>query len=373
MIITNESKANPQSQTAASAEGNPQLVVAETESHPPPYEPRPSLAEPSPHSPSTSNRASGPVPLEFTYDGKRPFVEEGYDPLNPPPPSFRRPQTDSGFSPAERQKRIPFRMLQIPSQPRYTLASGFQPIYSVHLLAPYDIQPADFSRFLSDLHFIGAKSISSIPMRALAGSINVTTRLTLAGFVVSKIIQRGILAGRALPKEALRLVEVWNTEFFLKRGVNVWIRRGSKRVTGTPQEKALSEVEFEEARNVSSSQGFGRYGGGGGSGGKRRFEGRGTQSEGGIRDGRRLERLSRHHQRRSLSLTKTRSHEGTIETTPRRFSTQELSRRRTHSLVVHHSEVTSSSESDVTPNVRSPSFKQSVKHYLRVKKKKCYV
>lgn len=208
------------------------------ESAPPPYaypEPRDSPAANVPFSPP-----DGPPPAfageGFTYTGERPTTTGDYNPLNPAPPCFARPLPPT-------PSRTFFPWITIPAQTRYSLDSGFVPLYDVRALSPHDVLPTDFARFLSDCHVVGTLSSGS---RVLAQAVPVVNKFGLTGRLLSMAVQKGVLGGKV--KEVSALVDAWNEAFFKPRGVAVWLRQGGKRISGTADAKALSNHHIAQQR-----------------------------------------------------------------------------------------------------------------------------
>jgi len=199
-----------------------------TTDSPPPYLPTYPSRDVGGFTPETS-RSYGTVPASFNYTGQRPNIEAEYNPLVPAPPCFLRPV------PTATSSHPTFSPITIPSRNRYSLDRGFDPLYDYSTLGLYDVQPEDFARFLSDCHIVGSLSSSK---RALGNAVPITFRMGIPGIIISKTIQKLVLAKSV--NDVVHLVDTWNTAFFLPRRMSVWVRQGCKRVSGTPQERALS-------------------------------------------------------------------------------------------------------------------------------------
>jgi len=113
-----------------------------------------------------------------------------------------------------------------------------------------DFPPIGGYGFLSDCHTVGSLSRSR---RILGKAVPVINKIGIYGIVLSKVIQRLVLT-KSL-NDVVRLVDAWNTAFFLPRRVSVWVRKGRKRISGAPQERELSNYLLmrwrgEERRGV---------------------------------------------------------------------------------------------------------------------------
>ncbi|KZT23391.1 hypothetical protein NEOLEDRAFT_1049519, partial [Neolentinus lepideus HHB14362 ss-1] len=138
--------------------------------------------------------------------------------LDPPPPSFSRP--------------VPQYVAYEPFPTMVTLGlgkdlgDGFMEmpppsVVQPHPFARHDVQEADWLRFLADIKAAGKLSTRE---NVTAAVLPMTMNLGLTGMLVSKGIQNRQIKKKQEP--CGRLVDAWNSYFFLPRRLEVILAKG---------------------------------------------------------------------------------------------------------------------------------------------------
>ncbi|KAA1471628.1 hypothetical protein DENSPDRAFT_743910, partial [Dentipellis sp. KUC8613] len=150
----------------------------------------------------------------FTYTGKAPSKR---DPLNPPPPSFTRPQDPQSPHPRLHEP------IRIAAQDASTLSKGFVPVFPApQLLMAHDVQPADLARLLEDCHLVSAESVGQ---RVAANVAPLVLGVGfLPGLFVTRAIEKRMKRGNV--GDVVGLVEVWDQAFFAPRRLRITMQRG---------------------------------------------------------------------------------------------------------------------------------------------------
>lgn len=178
--------------------------------------------------------------LAFTMRLQQRFAKKTADIFNPPCPSLQRPVpnniSEANFHPYQCLGRGDL------------AADGFKSTFLGAVMTPRDVSTADWFRFLQDLT---VASRLSGPQEALAGITPVTKRLSLPGFLVTKLIRYSVIRKRE--PLIFDTVEEWNARFFSTRGIDVFIHNGSERLTSTTVGGAIPPLEAKFWRNSSNA------------------------------------------------------------------------------------------------------------------------
>ena len=176
---------------------------------------------------------------------KQRFARSPGDVWSKPAPSF-------GRSPQQGCRYAPFQPFSLPAAGEQ-LADGFKPLYPGRILADHDVSAADWSRFLEDIQVAGRMTGAQQVISQVAP---VTAHLGATGYFVTKAIQKRMKRGKE-PVIA-ETIEMWQQNFFLRRGVDVYVRDTEGRITGLAPGEPLpginhsAPVELEHNRNDDS-------------------------------------------------------------------------------------------------------------------------
>ncbi|TKY88271.1 hypothetical protein EX895_002623 [Sporisorium graminicola] len=179
----------------------------------------------SPYAHSKDWRAS-PSDLELTgfpeqklmLRVKQRFSRSPGDVWSKPAPSFGRPP-QQGWSYAA------FQPFSLPASGEQ-LADGFKPLYPGRILANHDVSAADWCRFLEDLSVAGRMTGAQ---QVISNFAPVTAHLGATGFLVTKALQKRMKRGKE--PVITETVEMWEQNFFLPRGLDVYVRDTEGRMT----------------------------------------------------------------------------------------------------------------------------------------------
>lgn len=130
------------------------------------------------------------------------------NPLDPPPEAFSR-------EPAPGLPYHPFPPFTIVAKGEY-IDGGFPPVYMGSELGPHDVSEADWTRFREDVAIMGRLTGKQ---QIVSGVAPITMHIGATGFLVTKLIQKGMKKTRLPP--VLELIELWNSAFFERRRVRV--------------------------------------------------------------------------------------------------------------------------------------------------------
>lgn len=169
---------------------------------------------------------------------KQRFARSPGDVWSELPPSFGRPP-QQGWSYAAFQ---PFSLPVAGEQ----LADGFKPIYIGRVLADHDVSAADWARFLEDISVAGRMTGGQQIISQVAP---ITMHLGATGYFVTKAIEKRMKNKKA-PVIA-ETIEMWQQNFFLRRGLDVYVQDTTGRITGyapgqpLPGSNSAKPVELE--------------------------------------------------------------------------------------------------------------------------------
>jgi hypothetical protein len=155
-------------------------------------------------------------------------------PLDPLPASFERP------APARSVNAVPgsepnaptyssFDPFYVPGKKKQ-IAQGFEPRYPAHIMVDHNVSAIDWDRFLVNLRVVGALRGYETWISILAPMPLILVHAGYGNYWITKGIMAAF-AKRHHP-EVLALVEIYQHRFFQPRGLDVFIARGNKRVTG---------------------------------------------------------------------------------------------------------------------------------------------
>lgn len=149
---------------------------------------------------------------------KQRFARSPGEVWDKPPPSFgRTPQQGWSYAPFE-----PFSLPAAGEQ----LADGFKPLYFGRVLADHDVSAADWARFLEDISVAGRMTGGQ---QVISNIAPVTMHLGATGYFVTKAIQKRMKQSKN--PVISETVEMWEQNFFLRRGLDVYIRDTEGRMT----------------------------------------------------------------------------------------------------------------------------------------------
>ncbi|CDU25011.1 uncharacterized protein SPSC_04844 [Sporisorium scitamineum] len=155
---------------------------------------------------------------KLTLRVKQRFSRSPGDVWSKPAPSFGRPP-QQGWSYA------PFQPFSLPASGEQ-LADGFKPLYPGRILADHDVSAADWCRFLEDLSVAGRMTGAQ---QVISNFAPVTAHLGATGFLVTKALQKRMKRGKE--PAITETVEMWEQNFFLRRGLDVYVRDTEGRMT----------------------------------------------------------------------------------------------------------------------------------------------
>lgn len=179
----------------------------------------------SPYAHSKDWRAS-PADLEltgfpeqkFSVRVKQRFSRSPGDVWSKPGPSFGRPP-QQGWSYA------PFQPFSLPAAGEQ-LADGFKPLYPGRILADHDVSAADWCRFLEDIAVAGRMTGVQ---QVISNFAPATAHMGATGYFVTKALQRRMKRGKE--PAITEAIEMWEQNFFLRRGLDVYVKDTEGRMT----------------------------------------------------------------------------------------------------------------------------------------------
>lgn len=171
---------------------------------------------------------------KFTGRARVMWERSAGKPLDPLPASFDRPAPapSTGVHPGSDPTKPTyshFEPFYVPGKEKQ-IAKGIEPRYPANIMVDHNISTIDWDRFLMNIRVVGA-------LRGYENWISILAPMPLiilhAGYG-NYWITKGIMAAFAKRHhpEVLALVEVYQHRFFQPRGLDVYIAKGTKRLTG---------------------------------------------------------------------------------------------------------------------------------------------
>ncbi|KAG2173731.1 hypothetical protein INT43_005151 [Umbelopsis isabellina] len=158
------------------------------------------------------------------------------DPFNPLPDCFQRKPVFHQYPPQ-------FAPIYIPTFGKY-IDDGFPDIFPAMQLAPHDVLPEDWSRFLDDITTIGRFSGGQ---KMLTKAFPITSHALFIGHGITKAVENNMKKGKH--NKVAVMVDIWNGIYFNIRGVNVALMNGKDRLNGPPT---------QVGPQITSGEGLGR-------------------------------------------------------------------------------------------------------------------
>ncbi|KAG8869966.1 hypothetical protein FRB97_000563 [Tulasnella sp. 331] len=169
---------------------------------------------------------------------------DGPDPFNPPPPSWQRP--------INAPCRPPFNTIVLQSNHDHDLSTNIlhsessRPFNDAPTLENYDVSQDDWRKLFDDLDGVTRLTLKDHAKRELKTSL---WGLTGPGaFFVHQKMKKGA-KGRKVSLASV-LIERWNLEFFRPRKLDVYLSKGTHRLTG-PFPNAPTPVQVSGGTPVS--------------------------------------------------------------------------------------------------------------------------
>ena len=137
-------------------------------------------------------------------------------------------------------------MIVIPQESK-ELADGFKSFYPGRILVDHDVSTADWGRFLEDITVAGRLTGGQAIVSQVAP---LTMHLGASGYFITKAIERGMK--RKKEPVINEAVETWQQNFFIRRGLDVYLRHGNERTSarapGEDVPRAMSATTIQPPR-----------------------------------------------------------------------------------------------------------------------------
>ncbi|PWN86933.1 hypothetical protein FA10DRAFT_189992 [Acaromyces ingoldii] len=171
---------------------------------------------------------------------KQRFARSAGDIWNPPCPCFVR-----AVHPGAIHRGSAFQPVRCKGKGELA-SDGFEPVFPGNILGPRDVSAADWHRFLQDLEVSGRLTGAQ---EVIAGVAPLTMHMGATGYFVTKAIKKSM--ARKREPVIFETVETWNERFFLPRGLDVYIRNKTERLTATSVGGLIAPLSEQECASHS--------------------------------------------------------------------------------------------------------------------------